>query len=398
MTTTQQLTNDDEDAAGDLYSYKVDTNELTLLSGGSASATGAVNQTLAVPSGVGGRVYFGATGELLPGEPGTGEKLFVADAGGVRFVAEASIPIIEGERQIQLTPDGRRALFVANERILPGDTDSQADAYFYDADEEELTRVSTGPSGGNGAYPVSITAPSPLRQQEFEAGTRRPYHAMDVSGERTFFTTTEALLPEDTNGKVDVYESWHGTLGLVSPGDLPVRADFAGVSRDGRSAMFATNADLVPADRDGGARDLYAARLGGGFPTPAAKPGCDSASCPLPTQARLSRAVPPSMTPLAKKPGRLRLLSVASAAKKGAIEVVVSVPAPGLFTGLLWIRQKGKKVVLAQGSERVTRAGETRLGLRLTRAARNFAGTKKVQLTVSGGNAKASKVVEVKLG
>jgi hypothetical protein len=398
LTTTQQLTNEDEDAARDLYSYKVDSGELTLLSGGSPLATGAVNQAMVSPSEVGGRVYFSATGEIFPGEPGTGEKLFVADASGVSLVAEAAIPLVEQERQIQLTPDGGRALFVADERVLPGDTDSQADAYLYDADDEEVTRISTGPSGGNGAYPVSITAPSPLRQQEFESGTRRPYHAIDASGERTFFTTSESLLPEDANGKLDVYESWHGTLGLVSPGDLPVRADFAGVSRDGRSAMFATNADLVPADRDGGARDLYAARLGGGFPSPPAMPGCDNVSCPLATQARLTRGVPPSMIPLAKKPGPLRLLSVATAVKKGAIEVVVSAPAPGLVKGQIWIRQKGKKIVLAQGSQRVTRAGEARLGLRLTRAARDFPGTRKVHLTVSGGNAKASKVVEVKLG
>jgi hypothetical protein len=398
MTTTQQLTNDDEDSARDLYSYDVDTGELTLLSGGSPSATGAVANAVVTPSETGGRVYFSATGELLPGETGAGEKLFLADGSGVHFVAEASIPTVLEERQIQLSRDGRRALFVTSVQVLAGDTDSQEDAYLYDAVEETLTRISTGPSGGNGSFPVGITAPSPLNQHEFEAGNRRPYYAIDASGERTFFTTEESLVPEDTGGKPDVYESWHGTLGLVSPGDPLLRTDFAGISRDGRSAMFATNADLVAADQDGGARDLYAARIEGGFPPEAGKAGCDSASCPLATQARLTRGAPPSTVPLARKRGRLRLLDVASKARKGAIAVVVSVPAPGLVTGMVWIRQKGKKIVLARGSERAMRPGKTRLALRLTRSAHESAGgTRKVHLTVSDGNARISEVVKVKL-
>lgn len=399
MTTTQQLTNADEDSANDLYGYDVDSGELTLLSGGSALAAGAVNGEAAFPAEVGGRVYFGAVGELLPGESGAGQKLFLANgSGGVRFVAEASIPDIEEERQIQLTPDGGRALFVTSAPVVPGDTDSQPDAYLYDADKEEMTRISTGPSGGNGSFPVSITAPSPLNQHEFEAGDRRPYYSIDASGERTFFTTEESLIPEDTNGKLDVYESWHGTLGLISPGYLPLKADFAGISRDGRSAMFATNADLVAADQDGGARDIYAARLEGGFPAEAGKAGCNSASCPLASSARLTRGVPPSAVALASKRGRLRLLDVASAVKKGAIAVTVAVPAPGLVTGTMWIRQKGKKIVLARGSERATRPGQAQLQLKLTRAAGELAGgTTKVHLTVSGGNASASDVVKVKL-
>lgn len=399
MTTTQQLTNDDEDSARDLYSYDVDSGELILLSGGSALATGAVNAEVAFPAEVGGRVYFGGEGELLPGESGAGQKLFLANGTGeVRFVAEASIPEIEKERQIQLTSDGGRALFITSAQVLPGDADSQADAYLYDADKDEMTRISAGSSGGNGSFPVSITAPSPLNQHEFEAGDRRPYYSIDASGERTFFTTEESLIPEDTNGKLDVYESWHGTLGLISPGYLPLRADFAGISRDGRSAMFATNADLVAADQDGGARDLYAARLGGGFPPEAGKAGCDSGSCPLPNSERLQRGVPPSMVPLAGKRGRLRLLDVASEARKGAIAVAVSVPAPGLVTGTMWIHQKGRKIVLARGSERATRPGQAQLELKLTRAAGALAGgIKKVHLTVNGGNASVSDVVKVKL-
>lgn len=396
MTTTQQLTNDDEDSKRDLYSYDVDTTELTLLSGGSAAQVGVVNKVPAFPAEVGGRVYFGAIGELFPGESGTAEKLFVADGSGTRFVAEAPIPLFSEEQQIQLTPDGGRALFITSAQILAGDTDSQADAYLYDADEEELTRVSTGPSGGNGSFPVSITAPTPLNMHEFEAGNLRPYYAIDASGEHVFFTTEESLLPGDTNGDFDIYESWNGALGLISPGDQAVESSFAGISRDGRSAMFATNADLVAADQDGNARDLYAARIGGGFPQ-TEKPGCDGASCPLATSSRLSRGTPPSSVQLLRKHGRLRLLEIESKATKGTIAVVVSVPEPGLVSGLLWTRDEGKKIVLARGVEGAIRPGKTRLTLRLTRFGKgSAAGVRKVHLTISGGGAKLSQLVKVK--
>ena len=398
MTTTQQLTNDDEDSLRDLYSYDVQSGELTLRSGGDAAATGEVKKAVAFPSEVGGRVYFGASGELLPGESGVGDKLFLADGNGVHFVAEAGIPTFAEEQQIQLSRDGRRALFVTPAKLRPGDTDEQADAYLYDDDKAELTRISTGSAGGNGAFPVIITAPSPVNQHEFETGNRRPYYAIDAAGEHTFLQTEEALLPEDTNGKSDVYEYWQGNLSMVSAGDLAFRSDFAGISRDGRSVMFATNATLVPYDLDGGSRDLYNARLGSGFPAVTDPAPCDSASCPLPTRPRLTRGVPPSTFPSAKKSEQLRLLEVASKAKKGAISVSVSAPGPGLVTGSVWTRQNGKKVVLARGSKRATSAGKVDLVLQLQPAARSApAVIPKAHLTVSSGKAQVSRVIKVKL-
>jgi hypothetical protein len=401
MTTQQQLTNDDEDSARDLYSYDVDSGELKLLSGGSAAAIGEVGGGIFVPSEIPGRVYFRAIGELRPGEPGAGEKLFLADTTGMHRVAEGRIRKLENEPQIQLTPDGSRALFVTPTQLLPEDTDNQDDAYLYDAEEEELTLISTGPSGGNGAYPVSITAPSPLNQREFETGDFRPYYAIDNAGDRAFFTTEESLLPEDTNGEADVYEYWHGTLGLVTPGDEPYKSDFAGISRDGRSVMFATSATLTPDDQDNGSRDIYVARLGGGFPPKAESPGCDISSCPFSTQPRLIRTAPSSMAPLGKKKrkGTLRLLHVPTEPTNGAIRVVVLVPAPGRVGGEIWIPGKHGKVVLARGARRAPRSGRIRLVLRLTESARESAtGSRTVRLKVHQGQAAISRVVTMKLG
>jgi hypothetical protein len=402
VTTTQQLTDDDQDTKRDLYRYDVSSGELTLVSGGAASATGVVDNAVVFPAEAGDRVYFTGSGELLAGESGSGAKLFVAGAGGPRLVANGAIPTVLEERQLQETPDGSRALFVTDAQLVPDDTDTQLDAYLYDAGDESLTRISTGPSGGNGAYAVGITGPSPLNQHEFESGDLRPYYAIDDSGERTFFTTEESLVPEDTNAKADVYEYWHGAVGLVSPGYEPYKSDFAGISRDGRSVMFATNSTLVPSDRDGGARDLYSARLGGGFPEEAQGAGCDSASCPLAAEPRLTREPPSSLAPQvgadARKP-RLRLLRVAARRRRGAIVAVVSTPARGRVVGTLWVRGKHRRMVLAHGARRVRRPGKTRLALRLTRAGRRSASRmRKAHLTIRQRKVTVSRVVRVKLG
>jgi hypothetical protein len=98
------------------------------------------------------------------------------------------------------------------------------------------------------------------------------------------------------------------------------------------------------------------------------------------------------------KGGALRVLDVAAKARKGAIAVVVSVPAPGTVSGSIWSRGKGKKVLLAEGSRRAKRAGKTELKLLLTRAARRGpSGVKEAQLTVSQGTSKASQTVKVSL-
>lgn len=283
-------------------------------------------------------------------------------------------------------------------QVLGSDTDSSGDAYLYDVASGNLTRISTGPVGGNGAAPASIDAPTPLNRHEYEYGSLRTYYAIDAAGDRAFFMTSESLVPEDTNGVFDVYEWWNGEASLVTPGNQPLKSDFGGISRDGKSVLFATNATLVPADIDGDGRDMYLARLEGGFPALAAPPSCDSSSCPLPAAPRITRPTPASMGPVRRKPAQLQVIQVASKVKKGRISVLVAVPAPGSVSGLIWVREKGKKMVIARGSGEARRSGKVQLALRLTASARrSLTGNLKGHLTVSQGSAKASRAVKVSL-
>lgn len=396
MTTTQQLVDADENSARDLYRYNAETSQLTLLSGAPAVEGEVVPQQRVFPSEGGERVYFRAAGKMLPGESTLGEKIFMADGSGLHLVAEAQLVVPD---EFQLSANGKRALFVTQTPLAAGDTDSQGDVYLYDADAGNLTWVSTGPSGANAELPARIEPSAPLSRWEFQYGNTQIYRAMDAAGDRVLFQTAESLVPEDTNTEADVYELWNGDLGLISPGNQPLRSDFAGVSRDGKTVAFGTNAALVGSDKDGESRDLYVARVGGGFPEPPpAGPGCDNARCPIPLGERLAPATPPSLTRFQSKSGALRLIEVASKAKKGAVAVVVSVPAPGLVSGQISTQRKGKKVVLAAGSKRAKQAGKVELKLKLTPLARrSAAGAVDAQLTLTQGSAKVSQTVKVSL-
>jgi hypothetical protein len=399
LTTKQQLTNDDHDSANDLYRYDTGTEELTLLSGGSEGTTGEVASGLVYPSDNGSHVYFRASGEVLPGEVTTGEKLFLADPSGVHLVAEASFGLKPG---IQLSASGERAVFSTNSALLPSDTDAEMDVYLYDAEEEILTRISTGPSGGNG--PTAAFISSPVERGEFEStGDTRPFYAIDASGDRIFFGTREQLVPEDINTKADVYEWWNGQLGLISSGEDGFDSGFVGVSRDGRTALIVTNASLLPADIDGGNRDFYAARIGGGFPEPEETPGCDISSCPPPSRERLQRPTPTSASPPIEKKHRLRVLGVRWAETAGGDRsgsVLVEAPLPGLVTASVWVREHGRKVVFASGSTSAARPGRVRVDLRVRRSGGkgSSGGAQVGHLVVREGDATVSQVVKVNRG
>lgn len=406
LTTMQQLTNADTDQSRDLYRYDVASGNLTLLSGAATEVTGEVNEARVFPSeDDGSHVYFRASGEMIPGESGAGEKLFVADASGMHLVAEATFPQPFNETAgglwptpVQLSANGVRALFLTQTQVLPSDTDTSNDAYLYDAGTEKVTQISQGPSGGNAQLPVGTEPSTPANQHEYELWSIvRPYYAIDAAGDRVFFQTEEALVPEDTNGQFDVYE-WHeGEIGLISPGYQPLESTFGGISRDGRSALIATNATLLPEDEDGEGRDVYDAYIGGGFPQSPPPAECTPALCPLPASQRITRSDPVSLGAAGKrKPGQLRVLEIASKPTKGALALVVSAPAAGPVSAAIWAKEGGRKTVLARGSGKATRPGKFELSLRLTAAGKQSKGTKHAHLTVSAGSAKASKAVKVK--
>jgi hypothetical protein len=286
------LTGDDEDEAFDLYEYDVPAETYRRLSAGAAPAAVETNPVWA--SDDGSVVYFTAQGALVPGRGSAGQdKTFVLDHGNLKFVADArliehdttGVGISARCSPTRITPDGRYLLAATSAALTPDDTDGGAvDVYRYDLETESTVRISTGPTDTNSAAGAYIQPRDRLtggHQQLCAALMDHLTHPMSDDGRFVFFQTVARLTPDDVNGAVDVYE-WDAQTGktsLVSGGRDTEDDSFLDATPSGGSVFFTSRAHLVSQDVDA-ALDIYAARIGGGFPEPP-PPGrpCDGSGC-----------------------------------------------------------------------------------------------------------------------
>lgn len=90
------------------------------------------------------------------------------------------------------------------------------------------------------------------------------------------FNSSDALVPNDVNGKEDVYEWKNGEAYLISSGTSGDPSFYASASKSGDDVFFATREPLVASDRDQ-LLDVYDAQVGGGFPRAAQSTPCEGA-------------------------------------------------------------------------------------------------------------------------
>jgi hypothetical protein len=91
---------------------------------------------------------------------------------------------------------------------------------------------------------------------------------MSDDGSYVFFDTADALVPQDKNETLDVYEWHNGRVSLVSSGKDKApsfflgqsAAEIGGVHVEAANVFFGTHASLVPQDT-GDSGDLYDARI-----------------------------------------------------------------------------------------------------------------------------------------
>jgi hypothetical protein len=214
----------------------------------------------------------------------------------------------------RVSPDGRQVVFMSSASLTGFDnTDAnngKEDAEIFafdataDAGEGELRCISCNPSeqrptGRNiiiETFPSGVWGAAQLPPYETDLYGSR---VVSDDGSRIFFNSYEALVPNDTNGKADVYE-WEkpgagdcveggatysslndGCLNLISSGESPTDSTFVDASADGRDVFFTTASSLLP--QDPGLIDIYDARAGGGYPPPANPPGpCEGEACQAP--------------------------------------------------------------------------------------------------------------------
>jgi hypothetical protein len=310
FSTSEQLTEDAPAEGNKLYMYDATKpasapDNLTLVSVDNepGDLPGSVRGVIGV-GGHGQYVYFVTNSQLVRDAPLfdiTRKGIYLWNDGVLRFVGEVGVNELSVReqlssglnyqlepRQARVTPDGKHVLFTAldgaallgydhGECVL-GIGNGCREVYVYSADSGELACASCNPSR------ATATVSATTWVHEGVGGTNFTTHdtrAISDDGSRVFFSTAEALVAADVNGKVDAYEYdvVNRTPRLLSSGTDPSHSYFLDAGGDGRDAFFVTRERLVGWDRDG-AYDLYDARVGGGFPEPPPAPSvCSGDAC-----------------------------------------------------------------------------------------------------------------------
>ena len=302
--------------AGNLYMFEAEANSSTLIAGKSLGVAGA-SDDLARVYFVSENVLAGTTGGTA-GDPnlyyrdGEGVETFVATLApgdvqdGDRASNTNSRPIYHAARA---TPDGRVLTFISSESLTGYDNTDQlngtadSEVYLYEVGAGGPVCVSCNPSAarpsGRILAPPHFSVPLPAAAWlPFPENSLYTPRVISNDGRRLFFTSFDALLPRDTNGKADVYE-WEsasgqaacdergaelyvpgsgGCLSLISNGQNSQDSELLDTSANGNDAFFTTSASLLP--RDPGQVDVYDARVGGGIAEPPPPPPvCQGETC-----------------------------------------------------------------------------------------------------------------------
>lgn len=348
------------EAPGDLYSYDISSGETTAITDTGDALYSHVSED-------GSHVYFVSQSEI-GGEGIDGEwNLYVwarsdesttyittvephdaqlhrqsqgdegANTASWAFAMDPGKESVQGRANsdTRSTPDGSVFLFQTtrqltsfnNTEATPEDCISTfesgegcQEAYLYDTKTKELTCIScppggTGPATGHVSFfewngVTNLNAPSNLTED----------------GSTVFFESTEDLLPQDGNGRRDVYRWKKGSgLALISTGQETTDSHIYGINPSGRDVAILTTEKLLPQDENGGTERIYDARVNGGFPPPES-----SVTEPCNGDACQGNPSAPAQQP-----------SIASSSLNGSGNVKPKVQCP-----------KGKRKVVRHGKER----------------------------------------------
>lgn len=327
------------------------------------------------------------------------------------------------------TADGAFLMFSTDARLTTDDpmATPTGDIYGYDAERDELTRISAPQGGVGGAYECAQDNPRTTGTVEpallcyadaGASGVRAANQPLGVAtdpvvvGDRVaFFHSASRLVLEDTDSSYDVYQWRNGELSLLTPGESGSDdALYLGNDRGGRNVYFATRDSLTWQDFDVVA-DVYSARIGGGVEQPGEPVVCGV----LAGGCHGGDASPVPTAPVTSAPGggdadegprpelavKVTKRAVRRAALTGTLAVGVRTNSAGTIRAVARARLRGPRKVLlplrrvGSDSSSVSGAGSTTLDLRLNRAARRQlrrGQAVRLQVSVSGAAARARTV------
>lgn len=388
---------------GGLYHYDVAADELRLVTPGAITGVMKTSDDLSV-------AYVVSTAQLQPGTGTAGQpNLYRVAEGAVRFVATLNNQDVygwtwgQGGNVAGVSSDGNRLVFQTRAVLAGANVGSFKTAvYRYDANDDSLKCISCRPDGTVAAAGAALTS----SDLSFAATPMNPTRAITADGRLAVFETKDALLPEDQNDLADVYGYDDDGLHLISGGRPDGESHAIDVTPNGQDVFFVSTAGLVAEDTDKGFRDVYTARIGGGFPT--AEPPCTAATCERPdapatvfTPVIGSTGVfaEPGEQPAAKVGFRVSSLSAASRrswARTGKTRLKVRVTAGAKITATT--KLSGRTISTARATR--SSAGTSTLTLKLSKAAQSRlkrSGRLKLTVTVSVSGAPKSTKATVTL-
>jgi hypothetical protein len=366
-----------------LYEFDLATKTSTLIAGKTSGVLGASDDASSI--------YFDSAEALDAGATAGQPNLYLKRGGTISFIGttapgDVGTDFSPAELFFAVTPTVNQAASRAHASRVSADGDQlvfesvstglaasvgydNADAlngkasmevYLYDATANggagRLSCISCNPAGVRPIGQALRKAYTSVQIQDVEAAktniwaaawiqtwVHTMYHSNVLSedGDRVYFNSFDALVPQDTNGAQDVYQ-WEmpgtgdcsqqspafsplndGCLSLISSGASADRSEFVDASPDGSNVFFETSSSLDP--RDPGLIDIYVAREGGGFPLPTPSLACEGEGCqsappppidPTPSSASFKGAGDPAPRK-ARRACRARKGKGAKAKRKG---------------------------------------------------------------------------------
>ncbi len=315
---TEGLVDGDDNGSADVYRYEhsedpANDANLTRVSIDDAGpdSPGAVDVLAVTESGE--HVYFVATDELVPGQPSLADNvgaLYHWHENEVTYVGEferGEDVVTNGTQASTIFDDAQRTSWVAdsgtflfkltasdgfigtggfsgfdhsaNTCVLETSSGAPCRALFvYEPETGSLVCASCNPSGvgATGDARTDVRVGTGGNQQRLPHLSR----ALSTDGRYVFFSTSESLVPEDTNGPCEpvdgraplctdayVFDTTTGQRHLLSSGEGNSPSFFMDASESGRDVLIATREQLSGWDEDGG-YDIYNARVDGGVAEP----------------------------------------------------------------------------------------------------------------------------------